>query len=31
MSFRITGLSPEPFRYLFGLSADELARYGAKR
>jgi hypothetical protein len=31
MSFRITGLSPEPFRHLFGLSADELARHGAKR
>jgi hypothetical protein len=31
MSFRITGLSPEPFRYLFGLSAEELARHGAQR
>jgi hypothetical protein len=31
MSFRITGLSPEPFRHLFGLSADELARHGAQR
>jgi hypothetical protein len=31
MSFRITGLSPEPFRHLFGLSAEELARHGAKR
>jgi hypothetical protein len=31
MSFRITGLSPEPFRHLFGLSADELARHGARR
>ena len=24
MSFRITGLRPEPFRHLFGLSDDEL-------
>ena len=31
MSFRITGLSPEPFRHLFGLSAEDLARHGAKR
>jgi hypothetical protein len=31
MSFRITGLSPEPFRPLFGLSDDELAKRGAKR
>jgi hypothetical protein len=31
MSFRITGLSPEPFRHLFGLSAEELAGHGAKR
>jgi Protein of unknown function (DUF1203) len=31
MTFRITGLSPEPFRHLFGLSAEELARHGAKR
>lgn len=31
MTFRITGLSPEPFRHLFGLSAEELERYGAKR
>jgi hypothetical protein len=31
MSFRITGLSPAPFRHLFGLSADELARHGAIR
>jgi hypothetical protein len=31
MSFRITGLSPEPFRHLFGLSAEELDRHGAKR
>nr|WP_321985568.1 DUF1203 domain-containing protein [uncultured Lichenicoccus sp.] len=31
MTFRISGLSPEPFRHLFGLSDDELARHGAVR
>lgn len=31
MSFRITGLSPEPFRHLFGLPDDALARHGARR
>ena len=31
MSFRVTGLSPEPFRPLFGLSDAELARHGARR
>jgi hypothetical protein len=31
MSFRITGLSPEPFRHLFGLSDEELAKHGARR
>ncbi|MDB5482886.1 MAG: hypothetical protein JWO83_3939 [Caulobacteraceae bacterium] len=31
MSFRITGLSPEPFRHLFGLPDEELARLGAER
>jgi len=31
MSFRITGLSPEPFRHLFGLSDENLADHGAKR
>ena len=31
MSFRIIGLSPEPFRPLFGLSDDELAAQGVKR
>ena len=31
MSFRITGLSPDPFRHLFGLTDDELAKHGAKR
>ncbi len=31
MSFRVTGLSPEPFRPLFGLPDDELARRGARR
>jgi hypothetical protein len=31
MSFRITGLSPEPFKHLYGLSEEELARHGVKR
>jgi hypothetical protein len=31
MSFRITGLSPEPFRHLFGLPDAELRRHGAIR
>ncbi len=31
MTFRITGLSPEPFRHLFGLSEEELSRKGVKR
>jgi hypothetical protein len=31
MTFRITGLSPEPFQFLFGLSNEELARQGVKR
>lgn len=31
MNFRITGLSPEPFKPLFGLTDDELVRHGAKR
>ena len=31
MAFRITGLSPEPFRHLFGLSDDALAAHGAQR
>jgi hypothetical protein len=31
MNFRITGLSPEPFRHLFGLSDEDLARHGARR
>ena len=31
MTFRITGLSPEPFQFLFGLPNDELARQGVKR
>ncbi len=31
MSFRITGLSPEPFRELFGLSDQDLAAKGVKR
>jgi hypothetical protein len=31
MAFRITGLSPEPFRHLYGLSDRELALRGVKR
>jgi hypothetical protein len=31
MSFRIIGLSPEPFRHLYGLSDQELALKGVKR
>src|SRR5471032_260803 len=31
MNFRITGLSPAPFRHLFGLSDAELARHNARR
>jgi len=31
MSFRIVGLSPEPFRHLFGLSEEELAVHGVRR
>jgi hypothetical protein len=31
MAYRISGLSPEPFRHLFGLSDAELARQGAQR
>lgn len=31
MAFRITGLSPEPFRHLFGLPDDDLARLGVRR
>ncbi len=31
MSFRITGLSPAPFRHLFGLSDADLAQHGARR
>ena len=31
MAFRITGLSPEPFRPLFGLPDAELAALGVKR
>lgn len=31
MAFRTTGLSPEPFRHLFGLPDAELAKHGAKR
>jgi hypothetical protein len=31
MNFRISGLSPEPFRHLFGLSEEELAQKGVKR
>lgn len=31
MDYRITGLSPEPFRHLYGLSDAELAGHGAVR
>lgn len=31
MDFRITGLSPEPFRHLFGLSDHELKQHRALR
>ena len=31
MAFRISGLSPEPFRPLFGLSDDALAEKGVRR
>lgn len=31
MNFRITGLSSEPFRHLFGLSDADLARHNARR
>ena len=31
MPFRITGLSPDPFRPLFGLSDQELAAKGVRR
>lgn len=31
MAFRISGLSPEPFRHLYGLSDAELAKHGVKR
>jgi hypothetical protein len=31
MSFRITGLSAQPFAHLFGLSDAELATHGAQR
>jgi hypothetical protein len=31
MSFRITGLDPAPFRRLYGLKNEELARLGVQR
>lgn len=31
MTYRITGLSPEPFKHLYGLSDGELAEHGVKR
>jgi len=31
MSFRIRGLSPQPFAHLFGLSDADLTRHGATR
>ncbi len=31
MKFRVSGLSPEPFRHLYGLGDDELSKLGVKR
>lgn len=31
MTFRITGLSPAPFKHLYGLSEEALASHGAER
>lgn len=31
VTFRIKGLSPDPFRHLFGLTDEDLARHGAQR
>ena len=31
MAFRVTGLSAESFRHLFGLPDEELAKHGARR
>jgi hypothetical protein len=31
MDFRVSGLSPEPFMHLYGLSEAKLATHGAKR
>jgi len=31
MNFRISGLSPEPFRHLYGLSDEALSVQGVKR
>jgi Protein of unknown function (DUF1203) len=31
MSFRVTGLSPEPFRHLYGLPEAQLLAQGARR
>lgn len=31
MTYRISGLSPDPFRHLFGLPDDALAQLGAQR
>jgi len=31
MSFRITGLEPQPFMHLFAMSDEDLARHNAKR
>jgi hypothetical protein len=31
MTYRISGLDPEPYRYLFGLSDKELANHGIVR
>jgi len=31
MNFRISGLSPEPFQHLYGLSDEDLSFHGVKR
>jgi len=31
MAYRIQGLSPEPFKHLFGLPDEELAKQGVVR
>ncbi len=31
MGYRVTGLSAEPFRHLFGLPEEELSKFGVRR